>query len=210
MSLSRLSALWAKEWNVERYRNPFLAGLLSFFFVTCKFSAFRTLSLRATFSFSSDSSVYTMVYICVRVVKGGERRAAPSCNEDDDDDDDYGDDARFEIQRCRTRRAAAARSSCVGRVVLLPQLLVPKLSRVLARCTSLPLEFRETAVIRVRMLPVSFGCFVRAVERVSERLSFKRRAAIRAYKSTEFKSIANSGTWIQFENESQCCVWCNK
>jgi hypothetical protein len=35
------------------------------------------------------------------------------------------------------------------------QVPLPKLSRVLARCTCLPVGFRETAVTRLRMLPVS-------------------------------------------------------
>lgn len=83
---------------------------------------------------------------------------------------------RFEIQRCRTRRAPAARPSRVGPVVLLSQLRVPKLSYVLARCTSLPFGFRETAVTGVRMLPVSFTLerFVCDVGRIVKRLSFKK------------------------------------
>lgn len=72
---------------------------------------------------------------------------------------------RFEIQRCRTRRALRRSSFLCRTIVLLPQLWVPKLSRVLARCTILPVGFRETAVTQVQMLPVSFGHFVRAIER---------------------------------------------
>lgn len=83
---------------------------------------------------------------------------------------------RFEIQRCRTHCAPAARPSRVGPVVLLSQLRVPKLSYVLARCTILPFGFRETAVTGVRMLPVSFTLrrFVCDVVCISERLSFKK------------------------------------
>lgn len=140
--LKKVLGTWkAKIHSSFRSRCPVCP--VSLLLVACKFPFHPTRSFAVSYFF------LLLEFLCTCV--GGTARCTKAM--------------RFEIQRCRTRGALRRSSFLCRTIVLLPQLWVPKLSRVLARCTVLPVGFRETAVTQVQMLPVSFGHFVRAIER---------------------------------------------